>query len=129
MCILQDKEKEEEPTCIIQLTEDEAKEVAFLLAGTMYQTAPADKLEFLTREVVMEWLKVQENSKLSGRTIADNQIRRKTGVSVIAIIRNNRIIPSPDPTQKIEAGDTIVVVGTREQIKNFIELFGGLKPE
>ena len=129
ICILPEggEEEEGEPACIIPLTEEEAKEIAFLLAGTKYQPTTTDKFEFLTREIVMDWIKVENNSKLVGKSIAESEIRKKTGVSLIAIIRGDKVIPSPDPTEKINAGDTIVVVGTREKIKGFKKFFEGLK--
>ena len=119
------EEEDEEPSCVFSLTEEEARELGFLLAGTTYQTVGTEKMEMLMKEIVMEWVKVGENSNFIGKSIADLEIRKKTGVSIIAIIRDGTMIPSPDPyKEKIQAGDTLIVVGTREQIMKFLELCG-----
>ena len=119
------EEDDEEPTCFFSLNEEEARELGFLLAGTTYQTVGTGKMEMLMKEIVMEWVKVGENSNFSGKTIAELEIRRKTGVSIIAIIRDNNMIPSPDPyKERIRVGDTLIVVGTREQLLKFLDLCG-----
>ncbi len=119
------EEDEEEPTCVISLTEDEAKELGFLLAGTTYSPVAPEKMEVIMKEMVMEWVKVGEGSKLVNRTIAESQIRKKTGASVVAIIRGQDMLVNPDPqTTSILKGDILVVAGTRSQIKNFLDYCG-----
>ncbi len=117
--------EEEETSCVFDLTEEEARELGFLLAGALYQPIKADKMELILKEVVMEWVKVESGSNFINKTIAELQIRRTTGVSVIAIERKGKIIPSPDPyKERIELGDVLIVVGTRMQINHFLELCG-----
>ncbi|WP_448584071.1 cation:proton antiporter regulatory subunit [Thermocrinis sp.] len=115
----------EEPSCFIELTDEEAKELGFLVAGATYQPVSAEKMEMILQQVVMEWIKVGEGSNLANKTIAQLEIRKKTGVSIIAIEREGKVIPSPDPyKEKIEVGDVLITVGTRQQIKAFLELCG-----
>jgi TrkA domain protein len=119
------EEEEEEPTCVISLTEEEAKELGFLLAGTTYQPVAPERMEVILKEMVMEWVKVDEGSRIAKRTIAEAQIRKRTGASIVAIIRGEEMIVSPDPYQAtIEPGDVLVVVGTRQHIKNFLDYCG-----
>ncbi len=71
----------------------------------------------------MEWVPVEKGCQLQDRTLADLAVRRQTGVSVIAILRDETIIPAPDPyNEKIQSGDTLVAVGTRSQIEAFLKL-------
>ncbi len=119
------EEEEEEPSCVISLTEEEAKELGFLLAGTTYQPVAPEKMEVILKEMVMEWVKVREGSNIAGRTIAESQIRKRTGASIVAIIRGEKMIVNPDPYEAvIEPGDVLVVVGTRQHLKNFLEYCG-----
>lgn len=114
---------QEEPLCSFELTDEEAKEFGFLVAGALYQPVKTEKMELILKEVVIEWVKIEKNSPFIGKTIADLQIRKLTGVSVIAIDRGGKIIPSPDPyNEKIQEGDILIVVGTRAQIKKLLEL-------
>ncbi|RLJ70582.1 potassium/proton antiporter regulatory subunit (CPA2 family) [Hydrogenivirga caldilitoris] len=119
------EQEEEEPTCVISLTEDEAKDLGFLLAGTTYQPVAPEKMELIMKEMVMEWVRVGEGSNLVNKTIAEAQIRKKTKASIVAIIRGEDMIVSPDPYDTvIKPGDTLVVVGTRQHINSFLEYCG-----
>ncbi len=113
--------EDEEPLCTIELSDEESREIGFLLAGAVYQPIPSSKMELIMKEMVMEWIKVEEGSNFENKTIADLQVRKRTGASIIAIVRGDKIIPSPDPYKEvIKAGDTLVVVGTRNQVNQVI---------
>ncbi|NPA40792.1 MAG: cation:proton antiporter regulatory subunit [Aquificae bacterium] len=119
------EDDEEEPTCVISLTEDEAKELGFLLAGTTYQPVAPEKMELIMKEMVMEWVKVGKGASFANKTIAEAQIRKKTGASIVAIIRGKDMLVNPEPaTTKILPGDILVVAGTRSQLKNFLQYCG-----
>lgn len=116
----------ENETCSfsIELSEDESKDLGLILAGAVYEPVKPEKIELVLKEVVMDWIKVEKDSQIANKTIAELQIRKKTGVSVIAIDRSGKIIPSPDPyTEKILDGDKLIVVGTRNQLRNFQETY------
>ncbi|MCS7084334.1 MAG: cation:proton antiporter regulatory subunit [Aquificaceae bacterium] len=109
----------------IELTEEESKNLGFILAGALYQPIRQDRMELILKQVVIEWIKVEKGSNFCNKTIADLEIRRKTGASIIVIDRNGDMIPSPDPyKQVILEGDTLIVVGTRNQIQELLKLCG-----
>ncbi|ADC88696.1 TrkA-C domain protein [Thermocrinis albus DSM 14484] len=117
--------EDEEAVCVVELTDEEAKELGFLIAGAVYQPVSSEKMEIFLRQMVMEWVKVEKGSSLVGKSIAQLQIRKRTGVSVVAIDRGGSMIPSPDPyNEVIKEGDVLIVVGTRQQINSFMELCG-----
>lgn len=70
----------------------------------------------------IDWLKVDEASPYADRTVGDARIRTRTGVSVVAVIREAKAHPAPGPEFRIHAGDTLVVVGTSEGIKAVAEI-------
>lgn len=57
---------------------------------------------------------VKSGSPFDGRTLGDTQIRTRTGVSVVAVMRAGQIHPSPSPDFTFTAGDMVVAVGTAE---------------
>lgn len=56
---------------------------------------------------------------LAGKTIEDLQIRTKTGVTVIAVSRDEKNIINPPPSFVFKAGDGLVVIGETDQLKKF----------
>ena len=112
----------EEPTAVIELTDEEARTLGTILVGALFQpTSDEEKIGFLMKHLVFEWVKVPENSFLAYKTIKELDIRKKFGVIVVAVIRDENVIVSPSPLFKIEPGDTLVVVGTLENVKRFVK--------
>ncbi len=118
-------EGDSEPVCVAELTDDQAKELGFVLAGAPYQPLPSEKIELIMREMIMEWIGISGDSPFVGKTIAQLDVRKRTGASIIALVRGTHIVPSPDPHREIiQKGDVMVVVGTRQHINNLLSLCG-----
>lgn len=67
--------------------------------------------------LVFEWLDVPAESPVVGRSIADLQVRTRTGASVVAVIRSPSPVPAPEPEFVVAAEDTLVVAGTAEGVE------------
>lgn len=63
-----------------------------------------------------ELYQVGAESLAAGRTLADLHLRRRTGASVIAVVRGERSYPNPSPEIDLENGDVLVLVGNHQQI-------------
>jgi TrkA domain protein len=114
-----------EVECTVTLTDQEAREMGMVLAGAFYQPVEGDKMQMLLKQMVMEWIELPENSPLIGKTLAEADIRKKTGVIVLGVVRDNEIYPAPDPKSfRFKKGDIAIVVGNREQIDNFMRTYG-----
>ncbi|GBC99545.1 K(+)/H(+) antiporter subunit KhtT [bacterium HR17] len=113
----------EEPSAVIALSDAEAREVAMILGGAVYEPTPLSQAEMVLSGLVIEWLTVAPRSPLAGRSIAQLQIRKRTGVSVIAIQRGTQIIPNPDPSEQLQVGDLLLLVGTGQQMRQFQKVF------
>jgi TrkA domain protein len=108
---------------VIQLTDDEADALADLLGGDRVVSHLA-KLQQQIEGLAIDWLEIRAASPAAGGTIAQTQARSRTGVSIVAIVRGDRAIPAPTPDQRLEAGDTLVVVGTARGVKALTALLG-----
>ncbi len=113
----------EDPICDIVLNEEEANQLGSVLMGAYFKPEQEKLKEVILKNLAIEWFKVDENSPLANKTIAASEIRKKTGVTVISIIRGDQSITNPLPEEVIKPGDIIVVVGTREQIEHFAKEF------
>ena len=61
-------------------------------------------------------------SPYAGRSIATAGVRSITGVSIVAVLRDDAAFPSPGPDFCLEAGDTALVVGTPDGVEALVEL-------
>lgn len=110
------KPDEDYPFFAIRLEDQEARKLGAILGGAFFQPPVADSMEMVLDQLSVEWLRVEPGSQFDGRTVVETAMREKTGASIIAVLRNNRAIPNPQPQEVIQAGDTLMVVGDREQV-------------
>jgi TrkA domain protein len=62
------------------------------------------------------------DSIYAGRVLGDTKARTRTSVSIVAIVRDGTVVPSPRPDQDLLAGDEIVAVGTRAGLDALAEI-------
>lgn len=66
---------------------------------------------------------VESLSQADGKSIADIQLRSKTGVTLLAIKRGTDVIEHPTPKTVVKGNDTVYVLGNPEQVNLSVELF------
>ncbi|MBW2192325.1 MAG: potassium channel protein, partial [Deltaproteobacteria bacterium] len=73
----------------------------------------------------MEEAVVGPNSSLNGKALIDSNIRQDFGVIIVAIKKpSGEMIFNPTPQEKLEGGDTIVVIGKTENMIRMNEVLG-----
>jgi len=95
----------------MSLSDEESHALSEALGGSTV-VANLAHLQQQVEGLAIDWLRVDERSPYAAGTIADARIRTRSGVSVVAVLRGNQTFPSPEPDFRIEAGDTLVLVGT-----------------
>ncbi len=60
---------------------------------------------------------------LVGQSLAKSHIRRQTGCSVIAINHNGAMVSNPDPSFRFSETDELIMIGTDEAEKRFLEMY------
>jgi K+/H+ antiporter YhaU regulatory subunit KhtT len=63
-----------------------------------------------------------------GKTLAECGFRAKTGITVIAILRDPEPVAGAQPSDRIQRGDTLVTVGKLGQYSAFRKLLAGGTP-
>jgi voltage-gated potassium channel len=68
--------------------------------------------------LMMEEAKIGNNSSLIGKNLIDSHLRQDYGVIIVAIKkRSGDMVFNPTPSERLEAGDVIVVLGKKEDLK------------
>jgi monovalent cation:H+ antiporter-2, CPA2 family len=68
------------------------------------------------RNLEVTWVTVEDASPLSGRTLAQANLRARTGSIVVAIHRDGNLTPSPPADTPLVAGDRLALIGAPEQV-------------
>jgi CPA2 family monovalent cation:H+ antiporter-2 len=85
--------------------------------------ATLQRMRRLRRGVLdLAWYTLGPGSPLVGQSISTSAIRRETGVSIVALLREDAVVHNPDPETLLCAGDQIAVLGTTPQRAAFAEL-------
>jgi len=113
---------DEEPTAVIELHDDEARQLGAILGGAYERPRIVEELELALGELQIEWVPVPETSPAIGRTLADSRFRAQSGVTVIAILREPEPVSGAQPEDVVLRGDTLVAVGKAGQFAAFRRL-------
>ncbi|WP_298815507.1 cation:proton antiporter domain-containing protein [Chloroflexus sp.] len=85
-----------------------------------------DQMVRAARGIEIAWRLVGEQSSLIGQTLAEANIRARTGASVIALIRNQQLIANPKSSTVFQAGDLLGLIGDHDQIAAAEQLICGV---
>jgi TrkA domain protein len=98
---------------VLHLSPGDARALADVLgASAVSETVSAVQQDI--EGVAIDWVTVPTTSRVAGTTIADGQFRKRTGASIIAVVRGARTIPAPGPDHQLQGDDVVVAVGTPE---------------
>lgn len=61
---------------------------------------------------------VAEGAAAAEKTIAELDVRRRTGVSILAVVRGNSPVTNPPPHFRVRVGDVLVLVGSHAQLES-----------
>jgi len=111
---------EDEPRCSVELSDDQARRIGAILGGAYFKPDLVEEIENIIGDFVVDWVTVGPASHVVGHSIESLQIRRRTGMSVIAIVRGKTSINAPDPSEVLRVGDRLVVVGPQDRFGDFV---------
>ena len=109
----------ETPTTL-SFTDDQARRLAAVLGGVYFKPAAVAQIEAVIGGLLIDWVTLRPDSPGVGRSIAELDIRGRTRMTVAAIVRGDAPLISPEPSEVLEAGDRLVVIGRPQDLSGFI---------
>ncbi|MGH3968280.1 MAG: cation:proton antiporter regulatory subunit [Mycobacterium sp.] len=100
---------------VFRLTDEEADAVAQILGAPRI----AERFTELTREVPgidTGQVQIRPDSPFVDQPLGATAARTRTGASIVAIVRDEQVLPSPGPADVLRAHDVLVVIGTEDGI-------------
>jgi len=126
--VLYDREDPDACVASIPLTDDEAEALADFLGASLMLGQLAG-LRQQAAGLLTEQVPIQPSSPYVGRRLGDTRIRTRTSASIVAILRDREVIPSPGPELVFAAGDVVVVVGTRDGLDGVTRILADDDPD
>jgi TrkA domain protein len=118
----------DEPTAVITLDDDEARQLGAVIGGAYERPRIVDELEMALGELQIEWIPVPETSPWIGKTLAEAGFRARLGVTIIAILREPEPVTGAQPHDEIHNGDTLVAVAKAGQFAAFRRMLAEGRP-
>jgi CPA2 family monovalent cation:H+ antiporter-2 len=75
------------------------------------QSAPLETLVSCLPDVGVQAVRLEEGSDLAGKSLAESDLRRKHGVTVVAIRKGEVLLASPSANALLEIGDVVYLLG------------------
>jgi TrkA domain protein len=97
------------------LNAEESNTLASLL-GAPHLVSQLVEQQRALEGVITTQCPIAPGSPYAGRTLGDTALRTRTAVSVVAVVRQGAVHPSPRPDFVFAAGDMVVMVGTNDGI-------------
>jgi CPA2 family monovalent cation:H+ antiporter-2 len=80
-------------------------------------------LEMHLPDVEVSSLRVEEGSSVVGKSLPELELRKKHGVTVLAVRRDSKTFPNPDVDMTFFADDVFYVMGLPEKLAESAKLF------
>jgi Trk K+ transport system NAD-binding subunit len=126
---------------VVSVIEDPDTETYHRLAGADHVLSPrsllgeslAAKVTAATRTEIDDAITVEEGlqlaeisvrqgSGLAGATLADSEIRERSGVNVIGVWIHGEFNPAPSPDVRLTEGSVLLVSGHPDQLQRFVDM-------
>ena len=75
-------------------------------------------LDSVSEEFRFEEIRIPGNSPIAGKDLKGSGIRQVANAIVVAILNKGGVMqPNPGPDSKMDAGDTLILLGSDEQLQ------------
>jgi TrkA domain protein len=122
---LYDRRDPDRARSVLRLEPEEVDAVAEVLGAPRLTQRFAD----LSREVPgLESARfpIAPGSPFDGKTLGDTRARTLTGCSIVAVVRDADVAPSPAPDHGLRAGDVLVAIGSASGLEQLDRRLSGL---
>lgn len=107
---------------IQQFTDAVRREMYAPLYESNYSYRTISQLESACNLIDLNWVTLRQGSPVIGKTIRELQIRSKTGVTVVAVMRDVSLQMNPGPDYRFKPDDLVGVVSEPHQLDSFLKL-------
>lgn len=94
-----------------------------LLRNNQPQSTKLSELKMNLSQVDTTSFRVQPTSSLVGKTLAESDLRKSFGMTVLLIRRSNAVLPNPHPDTVLLEDDIVVVIGEKVAMTEAARLF------
>ena len=84
-----------------------------------------DELVAIARQLDFRWVLLPPGSAMDRRTIGELRVRSVTGAVIVGVFHAGELDANPEADYRLQEGDLVAVMGTREQVSRFDDMVDG----
>lgn len=69
------------------------------------------------------WYEIKPGNPFEGKSAIELEVRKKTGISIVGLMREGEFTPNPEPDVIFRSGDLLAVIGIPEKRRIFDEMY------
>jgi CPA2 family monovalent cation:H+ antiporter-2 len=96
-----------------------------MLRGLSRDFESLGDLERYLQDVEISTVRLKAQAPLTGKTLAEIELRKKYGITVLAIRRDSQLLVNPEADMQLQAHDLLIILGEPEKIAAGGFLFSG----
>jgi CPA2 family monovalent cation:H+ antiporter-2 len=73
----------------------------------------------------LQWFRLPSASPMAQASIGWSEIRKRTGASIVGVVRNDRLFPNPGPEFELAGGDLVAIIGSTDNRASFCDMASG----
>jgi len=81
------------------------------------------ELKHYLHDLEISTVRLGEQAPLVGKSLAQMEVRKKHGVTVLAVRRHSQVMPNPDPDMELMPHDLLIVMGPPPNLADSAWLF------
>lgn len=93
---------------------------AFISGHFRLRPETAERLADVLGGLTIDWVRLSAGDAAVGHTIEELAIRRRTGVTIVAVLRGSVPLVAPDPSVRLEPRDDLVVACREDDLDRFV---------
>ncbi|MBT8490864.1 MAG: TrkA C-terminal domain-containing protein, partial [Deltaproteobacteria bacterium] len=87
------------------------------------EAASCSDLRYCLPDIEITTVRIGETSSIVGKTLGETEMRKRYGVTVLAVRRNGTTISNPDIDLTFAANDIVFMLGKPDQFAEVTHLF------
>jgi CPA2 family monovalent cation:H+ antiporter-2 len=99
-----------------------------MLRGLRMPSRLRDQLGHILAASAVDNVQILEGAPAAGATLGQVDLRRNTGASIVAVIRDGKARTNPSADWRFEAGDIVVLIGAHAEVSAAERLLAGPPP-
>lgn len=110
------------PTEVHQCTDTCRQEIYADLVNEKEEYKVLSQLRDAEQQFDLQWVRLDGESPVAEKSIGESEIRKRTGASVVGVVRGKKLTPNPGPDFVLQPDDLIAVIGDEKSRNAFFHM-------